>query len=300
MIFIIIINILLIIWIYKKYIYIPKIFDESSVQINELDPALIGYIDDRNGNSIDWILSEILSLNKKGFIEIEYVREDIDKYEYIMKKKDNIELSQLKKYELTAYRFLFSESDEISMTELEEKILRSMQAEIDVNVKSVSIRNEIEEELIKQNIIDYRAKEILSILKKVYFMLILISICLIENIQLVQGGILFVESIIVFLLMLNATPFTKKGKSLYSRIQHYKKELEYNEILKEKKIMHNILFEKIYLDSIALHIMSEARKEFIHDELIQKNIKKGILNLTQIIFGLIYIVAYSALLYLGK
>ena len=300
MIFVIIINVLLIILIYKKYIYIPKIFDESSVQIDELDPALIGYIDDKDGNSIDWILSEILELNKKGYIEIDYLREDIDEYEYIMKKKDNIELSQLKKYELTTYRFLFSESDEISMTELEENILRSMQAEIDVNVKSVSIRNEIEEELIKQNIIDYPAKEILSILKKIYLMLILISVCLIKNIQLVQAGILFIESIIVFFMMSNAIPFTKKGKSLYSKIQRYKKELEYNEILKEKKIIHSLLFEKIYADSIALHIMSEARKEFIHDELIQKNIKKGILNSTQAIIVLIYIAAYSALLYLGK
>lgn len=300
MIFVIIINILLIIWIYKKYIYIPKIFDESSAQIDELDPALIGYIDDKNGNSIDWILSEILDLNRKGYIKIEYVREDIDEYEYIMKKKDNIEISQLKKYELTAYRFLFSESDEISMSELEEKILRSMQAEIDVNVKSFSIRNEIEEELIKQKIIDYSAKEILSILKKVYLMLILISICLIRNIQLSQGIILFIESIIVFFMMSKATPFTIKGKKLYSKIQRYKEGLEYNEILKEKKIMHNILFERIYADSIALHIMSEARKEFIHDELIQKNIKKGILNSTQATIVLIYIAVYSSLLYFCK
>ena len=177
MIFVIIINILLIIWIYKKYIYIPQSQEITNEKIAELDPALIGYIDDKNGNSIDWILSEILDLNRKGYIEIDYVRENIDEYEYIMKKKDNIEISQLKKYELTAYRFLFSESDEISMTELEEKILRSMQAEIDVNVKSFSIRNEIEEELIKQNIIDYSAKEILSILKKVYMILIIIIVC---------------------------------------------------------------------------------------------------------------------------
>ena len=74
MIFVIIINILLIIWIYKKYIYIPQINDGSSKEIEELDPALIGYIDDKNGNSIDWILSEILDLNRKDYIEIEYVR----------------------------------------------------------------------------------------------------------------------------------------------------------------------------------------------------------------------------------
>lgn len=300
MIFVIIINILLIIWIYKKYIYIPQVHDGSSEDIEKLDPALIGYIDDKNGNSIDWILSEILDLNRKGYIEIEYVRKDIDEYEYIMRKKDNIEISQLKKYELTAYRFLFSESDEITMTELEEKILRSMQAEIDVNVKSFSIRSEIEEELIKQHIIDYPAKEILSILKKVYMMLILIVICLVKNIELLQGIILFIESIIVFFMMSKAIPFTRKGKNLYSKIQHYKKELEYNEILKEKKIMHNILLERTYANSIALHIMSEARKEFIHDELIVRNIKTGISNSTQAIVILIYIVAYGSLSYFCK
>ena len=293
MIFVIIINILLIIWIYRKYIYIPPIHDISSREIEQLDPALIGYIEDKNGNSIDWILSEILDLNRKGYIEIEYVRKEIDEYEYIMKKKDNIEISKLKKYELTAYRFLFSESDEISITELEEKITRCINAETDVNIKSISIRNEIEEELIKQNIIDYSVKEILNILKKVYMIIILIIVCWIKNIELLEGIILFIESMIVFFIMSKATPFTIKGKGIYSKIKNYKKELEYNELLKEKKIIHNMLLEKIYIDSIALHIMSEARKEFIHDELIQKNIKIGFLNSIQAIIILFYIVLYS-------
>ena len=219
MIFVIIINILLMIWIYNKYIYIPSSYSESSEAIEELDPALIGYIYDKDGNSIDWILAEILDLNRKEYIDIEYVRKDIDEYEYIMRKKDNIEISKLKRYELTAYRFLFSESDEISMSELEEKILRSMQAETDVHVKSVNIKKEIEEELIKQNIIDNTGKKILNVLKKGYMLLILIIIYLIKNIQISYGIILFIESMIIFYMFSKSRAFTRQGKILCSKIK---------------------------------------------------------------------------------
>ena len=301
MIFVIIINILLIIWIYKKYIYIPIVNDISDEELEELDPALIGYIDDDNGNSIDWILSEILDLNRKGYIEIEYVREDIDEYEYNMRKKDNIDISQLKKYELTAYRFLFSESDEISMNELEEKILQNTNAKKDTYIKSFSIRKEIEEELIKQNIIDYNSKEILNILKKIYMMLILIIICITKNIDKMQGIMLFIESIVVIYMLSKARSFSKRGKCLCSKIKCYKKELKYNKLLKEKKIMHSVLWERVYIDSIALNIMSEARREFIHDELIKRKIKIKISKLTIIrILTIIYCIIYIMLMELNN
>ena len=300
MIFVIIINTLLIIWIYKKYIYIPKNNGISNEEIDELSPALIGYIYNKNGNSIDWILSEILDLNRKGYIEIEYVRKGIDEYEYIMKKKDYIDISQLKKYELTAYRFLFSESDEISISKLEEKMLRSVQAGIDADVKSLNIRNEIEEELVEKNIIDCLAKKILNALKNGYMLLILIAVFIIKDIQLSQGIILFIESILALVMLEKAIPFTTKGKKLYSKIKKYKEKLEYNEILKEKKIMHNILLEKTYADSIALNIMSEAKKEFVHNELIQKKVETGVVDSIKIIMLLVYIGIYCSLLFFIK
>ena len=301
MIFVIIVNIILIIWLYKRYIYVPSNYQGTSIEIDELDPALLGYIENEDGNPINWILAEILDLNRKGYIEIEYFRNDIDDYEYIMRKKEDIDITKLKKYELTAYRYLFCEHDtEVSMSELEERILKSIHAEKDIHVKSFSIRNEIEEELIEKNIVSPSAKAVLNILKKGYMILILIIIFKIKNIQLTQGIILFIQSLLVVTMIFKAKPFSREGKILYSKVKRYKKELEYNELLKEKKIMHNILLEKVYANSIALNIMTEAKKEFIHDELIKKSISKTAIDIAAVIYLMIYVIMYGAVFFIGK
>lgn len=291
MIYIIIINIILIIWLYKKYIHIPKIQSNEAQDIENLAPALIGYIENKDGNSIDWLLAEILELDRKGYVEIEYQREDINQYEYIIKKSDQKDLSKLKKYELTAYRLLFSEyRDEITVNELEEKILNSMSTEKDVNVKSFSIRNEIEEELIKENIIDTSAKKLLSNIKKIHIIITLAIIIFMKNIGIHYEIILLIQSIIIFYIISKAKTFTQKGKSIYLQIKEYKNKLEDNELLKEKKIIHNVVLEKDYANSIALHIMSEARKEFINDEIVEKSIKNAFQFIGTFLYFIIYLI----------
>jgi len=290
MMYIVIINVILIVWLYDKYIYIPKLHEEKHEELEDMDAALIGYIENEDGNSIDWILAEILELNRKDYIEIEYQKEDIDKYEYIMRKKSGKDISKLKKYELTAYRLLFTESDEITISDLEEKILKNLRAEKDVNIKSISIRNEIEEELIKQNIIDNSAKKIFNLIKKLYILATVLIIIFFKDMKLGYEVIFLIQSMIMLYIFLKGRPFTNKGKNLYYKIKQYKKQLEYNDILKEKKIIHNIVLEKDYANSIALHIMSEAKKEFINDEIIEKNIKNTISSIAMFLYFILYII----------
>lgn len=290
MIYIVVINIILIAWLYIKYIYTHNVYESKNEELENLDSALIGYIENEDGNSIDWMLSEILELNRKEYIEIEYQREDIDKYEYIMRKKSEKDISKLKKYELTVYRLLFSEKDEITIGELEEKILKNLNTEKDVNVKSLSIKNEIEEELINQNIIDNSAKKIFNLIKKLYILETLVIMIFLRDMILGYEIILLIQNIIMVYIFFKGRPFTNKGKQLYSVVKKYKKELEYNDILKEKKIIHNIVLEKDYANSIALHIMSEAKKEFINDEIIEKNIKNTISSMMMFLYFILYFI----------
>lgn len=291
MIYLIIINIIFIIWLFRKYMYIPKQLKETSkFDIRELDPALIGYIDDKDGNSIDWILAEILDLNRKDYIDIDYIREDINEYDYVMRKKEDVDISQLEKYELTAYRLLFDHTDEITINELEEKVKISQSKAEDSNIKGISIRNELESKLIELNIIDENSKNNLKLIKKLYIIITLIMIFMLKDRGIVQLAIFLIETIGVFYIFNQGVAFSETGKKLASEIKQYKRDLRNNTLLEERKIVHNILMEKEYINSIALHITSEARKEFIHDELQEVARKNAITSLGLIIYIIICIV----------
>ena len=286
-----IINVILTIWLYKKYIHIPKIQNNQVQEMENLDSALIGYIENEDGNSIDWILAEILELDRKGYIKIEYQRKDIDKYEYIIKKIENKDLTKLKKYELSVYRLLFGDQNiVITLNELEEKILKSVEVEKDVDLKSLYIRNEIEEELINLNIIDATAKRNIKNIRNINMLITLIIVIFIKDINITHEIIILLQSIIVLYIISKAKTFTAKGKKLYIQIKEYKKTLEDNKILKEKKIIHNVILEKDFINSIALHIMTKAKKEFINDEIIEKKVKNTFDKMRIVIYFIIYII----------
>lgn len=291
MVAIILVNILLIIWLYNKYQYISKDEIKSNIKIEEFSPAVIGYIDNQKGNPMDWVLGEILALNKNGYIDISYERQDLDKYEYIIKKKDNVDLSKLNKYQLTAYRLAFSDCiEKITIDRLEENIKRSIAEWDEVRVKGINIKKEIKEFLEEKGIIDNKKEKSLNIIKNIYFIITIFLLIMYKNISAYKLIILLLESICIFYICDNARSFTPKGKSLYNLIKEYKETLKDNELLKNKKIIHNILLGDYYINSIALHITSEARKEFIHDEIEGKQKKKILYETTTIAYVIILLI----------
>lgn len=287
MIYIILINILLIIWLYYKFQYITKNNSIGSINVEELSPSVIGYIDDPNGNVMDWILAEILELNKNEYIEIIYQRQDIDKYGYIIQKKEKVDLSKLKKHQLTSYRLLFSDCvDIITMDRLEENIRRSFAEYHEARVKGINIKNEVEELLEEEGIIDYKKRKKLQNIRNIYLVISIILLIVIKNISIIQLLIFLLESMCVFYICQNARCFTEKGKNIYWKIKEYKQNLKNNKLLKEKKLVHNMLLGKYYINSIALHIASDARNEFINDEIEEKKIKKILYKMK----GFIYVI----------
>lgn len=288
---IILVNIVLIIWLYYKYQYISKRSNINDIKIEELSPGVIGYIADKNGNPMDLILAEILELNKNGYIDITYERQDIDKYEYIIKKKNNLDLSNLNKYQLTAYRLAFSDCiKQITIDRLEENVKRSMAEWHEIRVKGINVKKEIEDFLQKQDIIDNKKQKKLSIIKNIYFIMNIVFLIMYKNIPMNKLIILLIESMCIFYICENARCFTKKGKCLYYLIKDYKEKLKHNELLKTKKIIHNILLGDYYINSIALNITSDARKEFIHNEVEEKQMKKILYKLRGTVYVIILLI----------
>ena len=197
------------------------------------------------------------------------------------------DIKDLEKYELTAYRLLFDYCDEVTMDELEEGILRNVIKARDTNVKGISIKNEIEEKLEELEILNNKTKKQLKLVERAYIAITIILAFLIKNIQTSIGIIFLIETFIIFYMLRNAKGFTIFGRMVKNAVKQYKEKLVDNDLLKDKKIAHNIVLEKEYANATALHIMTVAKKEFINDELNART-NAGIISSLLIIIYYIY------------
>ena len=214
MLILIIVNIIIIIYIYLKYYNTPKNTNKTKEEIEKIDPIIIGYIYDKGfNNNFDFILSEILNLNIKGYLKIEYDRDDINAYDYTIKQNFDIQTDKVEKYELIILNFLFSEKTEISKNELEEKLINTFNS---YNVQYNDLKEVLQEELIKQYVIDKYKSEELNKISKIYKRISIISIIILfimktfifKQILLLYIWIYIVEKIISNILILDASKYT--------------------------------------------------------------------------------------------
>lgn len=290
MLILIFINIVIIIWIYLKYYYnLPKIENITKEEIEKMEPIIIGCINDRGfNNNFDIILSEIINLNIKGYIKIEYDRDDINAYNYTIKQNFDMDADDIKKYELIVLNFLFSEKMEISRSELEEKLINTFNS---YNVQYNELQKVLKNEFIKQNIIDEHKDEELKKISKIYKRFSILTIIILFTLKMfaiipisLLGIIVYILEILISnILILKASNYTNKGEILKNNIIAYKTEIEKQELLEGKKTMNQIIHEKIFANSIALHINTQAKKMFIDDKILQNATKSTKKVLTKIL-----------------
>ena len=244
MLILIFINIIIIGYIYLKYYNIPKNVEKTKEEIEKMDPIIIGYIYDRGlSNNFDLMLAEIIDLNIKGYLEIEY---DINSNNYIIKQKFDIETDNVKKYELIILNFLFSEKTEISKKDLEEKLINTFNT---YNVQYNSLKEVLQEELEKQFVIDKDKIDELNKISKIYkrtsiiliIMIFILKTFIFKQISLIYIAIYVLEKMIANILLLNASNYTDKGEILRNDIINYKTEIENQEYLIDKKTVSKIM-----------------------------------------------------------
>lgn len=285
MIVLILFNIGIILWIYFSFYKEDKeleIFDEN---IEDIEPLEMGYINDRKlSNNFDLILAEIINLNIKGYLDIEYNGDKTYNDDYIIKQRLDNPNNNISNYELLILKFLFSKKTEISKDELEKMIERFDSYDIRFN----ELEEGIENKLIKENVISKSKKEKIQNIKKVYkrisFLLIIILLILkIANSQIMSSNyivmyilqtislnyiiIYILETIITYILILKADYYTNKGKNLKRQIINYKKQILNKEFLTDNKSMAEIVNEKEFANSLALHINTVAKDTFVYNKI---------------------------------
>lgn len=303
MLILIFINIVIIILIYLKYYYnLPRsenMTEDEKEKIEKMDPIIIGCINDRGfNNNFDLIISEIINLNIKGYIKIKY---DINAYNYTITQNFDMDVDDIKKYELVILNFLFAEKMEISKSELEEKLINTFNS---YHVQYNELQKVLEKEFINQHIIDeYKDKELKKVSKiyKRISILSLIIVCALKlfaifPISLLSILVYVLEILISNILILKASNYTDKGEMLRNKIITYQTEIEKQEFLVDKKTMNEIILEKKFANSIALHINTQAKKTFTDDKILKNATKSTKKVLIQLLIVFVVVVAIGIIL----
>lgn len=302
MIILVLINIIFIVCVYLKYYKFPKDIDVDNIENEE--PIIIGYVNDLNfNNNFDLILAEIIQLNIKGYIRINYNKDSIQKYDYIVSQNVDIASAKLSKYELMTLNFLFSNKLELTKQELEEKLNNIYRL---YNIQFNEVEKILNKKIIEENIIEEKKqKKLTKITKwciKISILLVLI-ISILNAIGIVTFSRIYMllyifEKIVLCMLISRANAYTDKGKILKYNIEKYKMQLQDEEFLTEKNTMQDIVLNKEFADSIALHINTQAKEVFI-DNKISKDTNK-IYKKTIIIVLAIIISFFLAILIISR
>ncbi len=311
MIVLILINVIFIVYVYSKYYKIPKNINAEIDEIKDKDSIILGYINDlKFNNNFDLILAEIIELNIKGYIKINYNKENIEKYDYTVSQNVDIASNTLTKYELMTLNFLFSNKMEITKQELEEKLNNIYHL---YNIQFNEIEKVLNKKIIEENIIDEKKQKKLTkrakwCIKISIFLVLIVSILnsigalAIHRIYII---LYVIEKLMLCILILKANSYTDKGKIIKYNIEKYKIELQNKEFLFGKNTMKEIVKDKEFANSIALHINTQAKKAFINNKIakdanrILKKIIIGVLTII-ILFFLAIIIMSRIMMVLPK
>lgn len=273
MLILILINIVFIVYIYLKYYKISADVNSINNRTEEEEPLIVGYIYDGGfNNNFDLTVAEIIELNIKGYIKIDYT----DKYNYTITQIIDINSDEINKYEILMLNFLFHDKMQITKTELEEKLSNTFSS---YNTQVNEIEDLLNKQLIKEKILDEDKKKKLAKIRKIYIRLsiILTAIaCFLGvfgtlKISMILMYIFFLAITISIVQLMKIKPYTIKGQLLKYNIDNYRKGLEDKEFLVDRVQMKDIVLNNEFAYSIALHINTQAKNAFVYDQISKSN-----------------------------
>lgn len=292
MIILVLINILIILYVYFEYYKPKEELKDKKQGIKNTDVAIIGYINDQGvSNNLDLLIAEIIELNIKGYIEIEYEKTGLGKYNYTIKQNIDISSDRLNDYETVVLNFLFPKKMEIKKSELEEKLKDTVKI---YNVQFKEMEKALNKELIKQGIInEERQKDIAQKTKnniKISIVLVIVLIIL-YMLHILNGPlyllIYILEKVIITALLIKTNSYTDKGQILKYDIINYKNENINQEFLSAQSKIEDIVKSKEFAISIALHMNTEAKITFIDYDITKKATRVAKITLISVVLALI-------------
>ena len=151
--------------LFLLYVYIRYNLDAKNENINvdlyrdelEVSPSEAAYLINKDCDSLNIILADILALINKNYIRMEIQGEGKER-DYIFTKTENAVDEDMKSHEMGSFRLFFDGQDKVSLREYISKVRMNNETLKDLELKTASIKTDIEFELEKQGIIENTPK----------------------------------------------------------------------------------------------------------------------------------------------
>lgn len=264
---------IILLYIYIKYNLDAKGTVEYQIYREKLEisPSEAAYLLNKNCDSLDIILADILNLIDKGYITMFMIGEGKQR-DYIFTKVEGIDNTNIKNHEMLSYRLFFKNKKEVSLKEYLKELEDNSEYLEELELKIPSIKNEIEFELRRDGITDELAEKKLFKFNKLSIWLITIFIILfsgtmflgnIELFELSSVGLLF--SILFYKTTnIKEDKLTKYGIEMKKQAEGFKRFLEKHVISEDKPLYMVNVLEYNYVMAVAFGLAKLGENEFVH------------------------------------
>lgn len=296
--------------IFLLYVYIKYNLDAKNENTNfefyrdelEISPSEAAYLINKNCNSLNIILADILTLINKKYIKMTIVGEGEER-DYIFTKLDNTENIKIKNHEMGSFRLFFNGKNEVSLKEYLKELKNDNIALGELELKASSINTDIEFELERQGIIDKVAERKLFKFNRFSISLIIIFAFGFVSALLLQLNAEIIEFTLIgtlfSLLFYNTTDtkedkLTKYGAEIKNKAKRCKKFIE-EFIMAENKPLYMVnVLEYNYTMAVAFGLAELGENEFVHNaykKMQRKKIFRSITNIIIIILAMLLMIS---------
>ena len=284
--------------LFLLYVYVKYNLDAKNENINvelyrdelEISPSEAAYLIDKNCDSLNIILADILALINKNYIKMEIVGEGKER-DYIFTKIEDTEVEDIKSHEMGSFRLFFNGREQVSLKQYIREVKKNINTLKDLELKTASIKTDIEFELEKQGIIDRNAERKLfkfnrfSILLTILFGFVCVFSLLLQlNSEIIEFTII---GTLFSLLFYNTTDtkedkLTSYGVEIKNKANGCKKYIEEYLIAENKPLYMVNVLEYNYTMAVAFGLAELGEDEFVHNTYKNIQIKKTFGNIIYI------------------
>ena len=284
---------LFLVYVYIKYNKDAKdVYDYNEIYREKLDISAseAAYLIDKDCDSLNIILADILTLIEKKYIKMTTVGEGEER-DYIFTKLDSVDKENIKNHEMSSYRLFFKDKNEVSIKEYLNNLKNSKEYLAELELRIPSIKNEIEFELQRQNITDVIAEKKLFKLNKVSISLIIIFIvCTLltlfsENSELLEFSVVGLLFSILFyrITIVKEDKLTSYGVQTKKQAEGFKNYLKENDLIEDKPLYMVNVLDYNYTMAVAFGLAKLGESEFIHNTYRNIRIKKFFISIIYIV-----------------
>lgn len=292
--------------LFLLYIYFKYNLDAKNENINvdlyrdelEISPSEAAYLINKDCDSLNIILADILALINKKYIKMEIVGEGKER-DYIFTKIENAEVKDVKSHEIGSFRVFFNGKEQVSLKQYIREICSDSNSLKNLELKTASIKTDIEFELEKQGIIDKIAERKLFKFNRFSILLIMLfgfvcvfSLLLQLNAEIIEFTIL---GTLFSLLFYNTTDIkedklTEYGTEMKNKSQGCKNYIKEYLMAEDKPLYMVNVLEYNYTMAVAFGLAEIGEDEFVHNTYKKIQINKSFGNLIYIAIIIVSII----------